>query len=300
MYRILRQNVEVSRGSALFRPGWTAIDFLTPHIFSAAPGSSAKNAVHFCGRVSAALMERINVTFRSPAFLFSMQPSPSTSGKPLPLVQGAGDDLLLASAPDPQRQGFGAAGVSGRRREAGMMQAEDDLRRHGDPQPGHEPRQQYGVLPWRIDRRGNLRVMLITSRRRTRWIVPRGWPVKGRAPFMSAALEAFEEAGIIGDIRPTPLTHFHYLKEEGDGPRELRVTLFGMEVRGTLSHWRERDERQRRWFSLEEAADRLGDVELARFVRQLAAEPGRLTDRRGSGQDAAGPDALAELACEIA
>lgn len=159
-----------------------------------------------------------------------------------------------------------------------MMQADIDIDHRNSPRRGGEARQQYGVLPWRIDRKGNLRVMLITSRRRARWIVPRGWPIEGRVPFMSAAVEAFEEAGIIGDTNSIPLTHFHYLKEGEDGAREqLRVTLFGMEVRGTLSHWRERHQRQRKWFGLDEAADRLDDVELARFVRQLVADPSRLT-----------------------
>lgn len=168
-----------------------------------------------------------------------------------------------------------------------MIQTDVDSDYRSNPRQDGEPRQQYGVLPWRSDRKGNLRVMLITSRRRARWIVPRGWPVEGRAPFMSAALEAFEEAGIIGDTSSAPLTHFHYLKEEEDGSQEkLRVTLFAMQVRGTLSHWRERHQRRRKWFGLDEAADRLDDVELARFVRELAADPTRLTQPRRADRQA--------------
>lgn len=104
MYGILCQDVEAHRGSALFRPGWSVINFLTPHIFSTTPGSSQKNAVHFCGRMSAALMERINVLFRSPPLLFVLQSPPSTLGKPLPVVQGSRDDLFPAPAPDPRRK----------------------------------------------------------------------------------------------------------------------------------------------------------------------------------------------------
>jgi 8-oxo-dGTP pyrophosphatase MutT (NUDIX family) len=158
-----------------------------------------------------------------------------------------------------------------------------------------EVRQQYGVLPWRSRRGDAMKVLLITSRERGRWIVPKGWPAKGRAPFMSAALEAFEEAGIIGDIDPEPLTHFHYLKGHDDGSRErVRVTLFGMNVQGTLSHWRERGQRKRQWFKLDEAATRLDDRELARFVGTLASDPTRLVarhrTRRGFGLAQSAPE----------
>ncbi|WP_153885555.1 NUDIX domain-containing protein [Microvirga tunisiensis] len=38
--------------------------------------------------------------------------------------------------------------------------------------------------------------MLVTTRGRKRWIVPKGWPVPGLQPYESAAREAFEEAGL--------------------------------------------------------------------------------------------------------
>ena len=141
---------------------------------------------------------------------------------------------------------------------------------------------QYGVLPWRIGRQGGLRILLITDRDGNGWGVPKGWPVEGRVPFMSAALDAFEEAGIIGDIDPRPLTDYGYSRLGDDGSRlACRVTLFAMRVRGTLLHWKERGERQRRWFDASEAADRLANIELARFVRKLTAHPQPLTDASG-------------------
>lgn len=141
---------------------------------------------------------------------------------------------------------------------------------------------QVGVLPWKITRKKGLRVLLITSRTRGRWIVPKGWPEEARAPFMSAALEAFEEAGVIGDIHPAPLTDYRSLKIDDDGmAHPCRVTLFAMQVRGTLTHWKEQDQRKRRWFGLAEAAERLDDAELAAFVERLASAPEQLTDRAG-------------------
>ena len=147
-------------------------------------------------------------------------------------------------------------------------------------------RQQVGVLPWRIRRNGEMRILLITSRGRGRWIVPKGWPAKGYPLLVAASREAFEEAGVIGDISPSPVTAFRYQKILDDGSQTpCRVAVFGMNVRGTLSHWREKGQRKRQWFSLGEAADRLDAAELAAFVRALDAEPERLEPfRRTDGR----------------
>lgn len=139
---------------------------------------------------------------------------------------------------------------------------------------GPDELQQVGVLPWRLRRDGEPKILLITSRRRGRWIVPKGWPMRGRSAVAAASREAFEEAGVIGDISPSPVTFYRYMKALDDGSEvPCRVTVFGMKVRGTLSHWREKGQRQRRWFSLAAAADRLGDAELAAFVRTLDGAP---------------------------
>jgi 8-oxo-dGTP pyrophosphatase MutT (NUDIX family) len=155
----------------------------------------------------------------------------------------------------------------------------------GTDVPGE--RQQVGVLPWRLQRDGEMRILLITSRGRGRWIVPKGWPMKDYPLFAAASREAFEEAGVIGDISPAPMTAYRYTKILDDGSQApCRVAVFGMNVRGTLSHWREKGQRQRRWFSLEETAERLDDTELAAFVRTLDDEPERLEPfRRTGGRD---------------
>jgi predicted NUDIX family NTP pyrophosphohydrolase len=162
-----------------------------------------------------------------------------------------------------------------------------------------EAGQQYGVLPWRKDRQGRLRALLVTSRGRGRWIVPKGWPIEDRAPYLSAALEAFEEAGVIGDIRTHPLVSYHYVKQGADGSRQRRrVTLFGLRVRGTLTNWPERGQRRRQWFDLDEAADIVADPELAHAIRRIRAAPQLLTDLqrpsvedRGHGIRTTGPGA---------
>ena len=48
---------------------------------------------------------------------------------------------------------------------------------------------QYAALPWRQSEQ-SIEILLITTRRTRRWIVPKGWPMDGRAPNAAAAREA--------------------------------------------------------------------------------------------------------------
>ncbi|CAM5529019.1 8-oxo-dGTP pyrophosphatase MutT (NUDIX family) [Aquamicrobium terrae] len=131
---------------------------------------------------------------------------------------------------------------------------------------GEITQQQYGALPWRLGRKG-IEVLLITSRRRGRWIVPKGWLVKGRSPAQSAAREAFEEAGVIGRAYPAPIGDYVYMKFGEDGSAEpCRVTLFSLHVQGTLINWREKEQRQRRWCAADEAPDVIAEPDLSRLV----------------------------------
>lgn len=145
--------------------------------------------------------------------------------------------------------------------------------------------QQVGVLPSRIGRDGERKVLLVTDRGRERWIVPNGSLVKECPPFVTASRHAFKVAGIIGDISPVPVMTYRYIKAINGGPQLVCcVTIFGMNVHGTLTHWREKAHRKRRWFSPQAAADRLDDIALADFVRKLEEVPGCFHARRRSGR----------------
>src|SRR5215469_11520900 len=72
---------------------------------------------------------------------------------------------------------------------------------------------QFAALPWRIGQGGFREVMLLTTRETHRLVIPKGWPMKGRKPVEVAAQEAYEEAGLIGQIvGKRPLGSFHYEK----------------------------------------------------------------------------------------
>lgn len=143
------------------------------------------------------------------------------------------------------------------------------------------PRTQVGALPWRISKKGALRILLITSRSGRQWIIPKGWPVPGKTDGDSAAQEALEEAGVIGHLMTTPLGEFRYVKRGNDGGMQ-RVRVFPLKVRGTLVQWREDKERKRRWFSLEEAIETVSNEELARLI-ETSAELNDLSLDLGKG-----------------
>src|SRR5262249_56765677 len=84
--------------------------------------------------------------------------------------------------------------------------------------PTAAKRRQYGALPYRL-RAGSRRpqFMLITSRENQRWVIPKGWPKKGKSPHGSAAREAFEEAGVVGAVAKRPVGSFSYHKRLKSG-----------------------------------------------------------------------------------
>jgi 8-oxo-dGTP pyrophosphatase MutT (NUDIX family) len=48
-------------------------------------------------------------------------------------------------------------------------------------------------------------VLLITTRGRGRWTIPKGWPEKGLRDRDLAAKEAVEEAGVEGEVGSKPV-----------------------------------------------------------------------------------------------
>lgn len=130
---------------------------------------------------------------------------------------------------------------------------------------------QYGVVPLRVEK-GTLRVLLITSRETRRWVVPRGNPIGGLSPSDSAAQEAFEEAGVRGVVAADPLGSYRYTKKRKNGAGVLTdVQLFRMAVEEELESWPEAQERERRWFALDEAADAVQEPDLKALLRRLHA-----------------------------
>ncbi|KQT19840.1 NUDIX hydrolase [Methylobacterium sp. Leaf399] len=131
-----------------------------------------------------------------------------------------------------------------------------------------ETRNQVGALPFqRLPERG-LCVLLITSRESRRWVIPKGWPMKGRKPYDAAAREAYEEAGLIGQVGKRPLGFYLYEKRLKNRDAVLcQVKVFPLEVRKQLKSWPEQDQREDRWFTPAEAAEAVAEAGLAAIIR---------------------------------
>ena len=129
---------------------------------------------------------------------------------------------------------------------------------------------QFAALPYRLDEQGKLEILLITSKERRRWVIPKGNPISSFRNYETAAREAFEEAGIEGGIAPEPVGSFRYLKRRrGGADVPAMVTVFPMLVTRQLRHWPERGERQLRWFAPEEAAEAVEEPELKEIIMSL-------------------------------
>jgi len=132
-----------------------------------------------------------------------------------------------------------------------------------------------------------IRILLITSRETKRWVIPKGNVSSGAVLHRAAAAEAEEEAGVIGAVCPTPLGSFRYRKRRKNGASLMvDVEVFPLAVSRELGMWKESHERERRWFSLQDAADAVEEDDLRDLIRSFAASEFKLAARRGSLLDA--------------
>lgn len=128
---------------------------------------------------------------------------------------------------------------------------------------------QTGVLPWRLAANKEIEVLLVTSRRSGRWIIPKGWPIPGKSLAETAAQEAFEEAGIRGTVDPRPLGSFRHIKQNfGTGDLEVNIVVHPMWVDREYRKWPEIGQRKRKWFSPKNAAKRVENLELSDLILQ--------------------------------
>lgn len=135
---------------------------------------------------------------------------------------------------------------------------------------GKSRRKQFGAIPVRFTPEGQLEIMLITSRQTRRWIVPKGWPMKGLEGHDTAAREAFEEAGVNGSISDRPIGSYVYAKRlKRNSTVDCEVELFPLTVEKERRRWPEMDERERHWFSPGEAARLVNEEGLARIIEKL-------------------------------
>ena len=138
--------------------------------------------------------------------------------------------------------------------------------------PGQRPQLQVAALCWRRSAKG-LRVLLITSRDTGRWVIPKGWPMRNRSDAEAAAREAYEEAGLRGEISPRSIGIYTYQKVLG--PKQsipVVVRVFPLEAREMLRTYPETGQRRVKWFSPDKAAKLVAEPALAALIRNFSPE----------------------------
>jgi len=145
---------------------------------------------------------------------------------------------------------------------------------------------QVAALPYEVGADGTLRFLLITSRGSGKWIIPKGWPTRGRPFCVSAAREAREEAGVTGRVASRELGRVPYMKPVPRGhPAERVLAIYPLLVTTKLVTWPESHQRRRRWFSRAEATAIIGIPGLGEIIDAfdpLAAANGQCPETTAS------------------
>lgn len=121
---------------------------------------------------------------------------------------------------------------------------------------------QSGVIPYRI-RNGKIEVLLVTNRRHQHWVIPKGGISKAMTPPHSAAKEAWEEAGVVGQVVADLIGTYKYRKQG----ETYRVEVFLLLVETELQDWPEASERKRQWLRSTKAVRRVKQASLKRILK---------------------------------
>ena len=135
-------------------------------------------------------------------------------------------------------------------------------------------RLQYGALAYRTVKDGGPEILLMTSRETKRWIIPKGWPIKGMKPCDSAAQEAFEEAGVRGTVGQRKIGKYTYDKRLGNPTKVVpcEVHVYALRVNIQEENWPEKDQREIIWCQPDEAIAIVDDIDLVPIIRGFVAQ----------------------------
>ena len=131
---------------------------------------------------------------------------------------------------------------------------------------------QYGALPYRFSPDAAMEILLVTTRGTRRWIIPKGWPMKGLRPAKSAAREAFEEAGVTGRIGAKPMGLFTYdkLVDEAGTQTTCKVRVYPLLVKRQSHVWPESHQRTTQWVEPSRAIAMIKEPDLKKIVASFA------------------------------
>ncbi len=117
-----------------------------------------------------------------------------------------------------------------------------------------------------------IEVLLVTSRGTGRWIIPKGWPIRGLDSPQSALREAWEEGGVSGTAANSDLIgSYSYDKIMPAGLAvPVETLVYSVAVEQTATRFPEAHQRRRKWMTPYAAADLVNEAELKAILRDLA------------------------------
>ncbi|RWX19458.1 NUDIX hydrolase [Rhizobium hidalgonense] len=128
---------------------------------------------------------------------------------------------------------------------------------------------QAGAICYRRNAKGRLEVLLVDSRRNGRWGVPKGHIESRETSSATALREAFEEAGIIGDVDSTPVGSFAYQKDSS--MNRYTVTVHLLKDSRIAAAYPEAGFRKTQWFLLKDASRKAAQPGLRTLLSLLEA-----------------------------
>ncbi|MEH1832255.1 MAG: NUDIX hydrolase [Nostoc sp.] len=121
---------------------------------------------------------------------------------------------------------------------------------------------QSGVIPYRVNN-GKVEILLITTRNFQHWVIPKGDIPNGMSPPDSAAKEAWEEAGVIGQVDANELGTYKYRKRG----KIYLVKMYLLPVEMLSENYPEASQRKRQWVEVNKAIRRVKFNSLKRILK---------------------------------
>ncbi|WP_299029022.1 NUDIX hydrolase [uncultured Sulfitobacter sp.] len=114
--------------------------------------------------------------------------------------------------------------------------------------------------------------LLVTSRDTGRWIIPKGWPIRGLKSSETALQEAWEEAGVRNSqASAAPVGRYTYNKRKPSGLQvPVETLVYSVAVKDLASEFPEAHERTRKWVTASDAANMVNEPELQSIFRGRA------------------------------
>ena len=123
---------------------------------------------------------------------------------------------------------------------------------------------QSAVIPFQIKNK-KIKILLITSLKSRTWIFPKGIIEDQLSAQQSAGKEAYEEAGIEGQVLDLLLGEYTYNKWGGT----CHVKVFSLHVTKIFDEWPEAGLRSRQWIPLKDAIDIVEKSELQMLLKKF-------------------------------